>query len=393
MINNLTYSKIPSLTEITSLISKLKEYGADVSRIASSEQGNPVLGIRLGKGALRLVVVAGQHGSEPAPVIASILFTYKLLRDELRPKLLRREVLEKTSIIVIPLMNPDGFSKLEECLKLCRAPSWSCECIEARLTAKLEDINRDWLWLKHNATRSAHRLINEIDPHIVLDLHEFYARGGAPPKWAYETEGFNAYVTDTPYLGVSQEITWLSLTLAKRVKNAIESTIGWNTKIIRPGNGLAVYPPIYLGTHAPLEGSAKLLVETWGTGLGPYLLYERVHAHIEAITEAVKLLLEEPKLVEYIKNADREYDKVIGRLFGVKYTIKGRDIGEVKRILSEHSIEYVDRGEHIVVEMPQRYSRTTLFLLDHEYPPNKELVAKNRQVLLDSYLDVEIVKE
>ncbi len=386
------YKAIPGLNEVINTILGLRDLGVDVVEITKSEQGNPILGIRLGKGSLRLVVIAGQHGSEPAPVLASILFVYKLLRDEFRPKLHRREVVEKTSMLIVPLVNPDGFSKLRSCLESCGAPSWKCECVEARLTAMSEDINRDWLWLRHNAVRGVHSLINDMDPHIVLDLHEFYAQGGSPPKWAHETEGFDAYVTDTPYLGVSQEVTYLSLTLAKHVKDAIESSIGWTTKIIRPSNGLAAYPPIYLGTHAPIEGSAKLLVETWGVGLGEYLLYERIQAHIEAITEALKLLLGDPKLVEEVKKVDREYDRVIGEAFGGHYTIKGKDLEEAKRILSEHRIKYVDHGDHITMETPQRYSRTTLFLLDKEYPPNRELIRRSRQALLDSNLEVEVEK-
>ncbi len=387
------YRSIPSLAEVLEAVSKLRELGASVIEITTSERGNPVLGILIGRGGTRLAVVAGQHGSEPAPVLASTLFVYRLLKDDLRPRLSRREVLDKATILVVPLANPDGFEVLKPCLDACGAPSWRCECVEARLTARMEDLNRDWLWLKHNATRGIHHLINDLDPHVVLDLHEFYARKGSPPRWAHEVEGFDAYVTDAPYLGVSPEISYLSLSLAKRVKEAIESSTGWVTRIVRPGNGLTAYPPIYLGTHVPMEGSAKLLIETWGVGLGSYLLYERVVAHVEAIAEVVRSLLDDVKLVEEVKKMDREYDRIVGEAVGGRYVVRGRDVGEAKRVLSSHRIRFEDHGDHVVVEMPQRYSRTTLFLLDREYLPNRELVRRGREALLDSYLEVEVEKE
>ncbi len=386
------YEKIPSIEEVFSAIKKLEEYGVKIVELAKSEGNKPIYALEYGKGDKRIVVVAGQHGSEPAPILASIIFMYKLIDNELSDTISRREAFDECRITIIPLVNPDGFAHLRKCLENCRAPDWRCECIRARLTSLLVDINRDWLLLKHNATRTIHRLVNTIDPHVILDLHEFYAQGGSPPKWAHETEGFNAYVTDTPYLGVSTEITHVSYMLAQKVRDAIVNTTGWPTRIIRPGNGLAVLPPIYLGTHFPIEGIPKLLVETWGVGLGVFLLYERINAHIETIASTLRFAIDNIDFIEKAKKIDKKYDRIVGEMFGSKYVIEGRELNEASRVLKQHGIEYVRKNNTIEVTMPQKYSRTALFLLDREYYPNKILALKNNIHIIDKLFDVKIRK-
>ena len=386
------YEKIPLIEEVFNAIKRLEEYGVRVVELTRSEGNKPIYALEYGRGNKKIVVIAGQHGSEPAPILASIMFMYKLLGNELSDTISRREAFNECHITIVPLVNPDGFAHLKKCLEDCNAPDWKCECIKARLTSLLVDINRDWLLLKHNATRTIHKLINTIDPHVILDLHEFYAQGGSPPKWAHETEGFNAYITDTPYLGVSTEITYVSYMLAQKIRDTVLNVTGWPTKIIRAGNGLAVLPPIYLGTHFPIEGIPKILVETWGVGLGRFLLYERINAHIETIASTLRFTIDNIDLIEKAKEADKKYDKVIGETFGSKYIIEGKELEEASKVLEYHEIRYVRRNNAIEVAMPQKYSRTTLFLLDKEYYPNRILALKNNVHVIDRLFDVKIRK-
>ncbi len=387
---NRLFTRIPEFNELAKIIEGARDLGVEVVVLGKTEEGRPIYGVCFGRGKARLAVVSSQHGSEPAPALASTVFVYKALRDELRIK--RSELLNNYKVLVVPVANPDGFSRLRKCLEECKAPNWKCECVEARFTSLLEDPNRDWLLLKHRSTQAIHKAINEFDPHIVLDLHEFYAIGGAPPKWAHETEGFDAYVTDTPYLGLSPEIMTLSAEVAVRVRNAIESSMGWKTKIIRPGGGLGVYPPIYLGTHAPFEGCAKLLVETWGVGLGDFLLYERVRIHLEAILTTLELM-RDLEFLEYVKYMDQKYDETIGQETNAKYIIRGKELDKAKELLSKHKIEYKQIGNELHVELPQKYSRIALFLLDKDYYINKILARKNSLVTIDKLIDVQVVKK
>ena len=379
---------LPTVEELLDAIARLDELGARVDRIGTSSGGRPIYSVDIGSGDIVVFIVATQHGSEPAPAIATTLFLYRLLKDDLRPKLKKSDVLSKVRIIAVPLANPDGYAKLVSCMRNVE-PSWSRPCIEARYING-RDPNRDWLELTLPEVRAIHALLTKIRPHIVLDLHEFYAKGGCPPRWPHETEGFDAYVTDTPYLGVSSEVMWVSYTLAKRIRDVAEAVSGWSVKLARP-NGIAPYPPIYLGTHAPLEGSAKILVESWGVGLGNYLLTDRVSIHLEAIAETVIFAIDSHRDLLDMVEGDRDYDMSIGRRYSAVFHIRGRDLGEAKRILESHGVEVEIIDEELRVRIPNRVgvNRIALSMLSNEFFLNKALPPRKRYTL-EKLLDVSI---
>lgn len=115
---------------------------------------------------------------------------------------------------------------------------------------------------------------------------------------------------------------------------------------MRPGGGLAAYPPIYLGTHAPFESSAKLSVETWGVGLGDYLLYERVDIRLEAVTTTIEYMLEEAETIEYAKKFDHIYDRTIGEETVARYVVAREEVDQACRILKEHRIRFKRERRH-----------------------------------------------
>ncbi len=344
--------------------------GARVRILGHSAEGRDVLGIEIGRGGARVAIVAGQHGSEPAPPIASIEFLKEVAKD---PEV--AEALENCRILIVPLANPDGFSKLVSCLETCGAPSWKCECPEARLLASGDDMNRDWLFLRNPETQAVHKALNEFDPHVVLDLHEFYAIGGAPPRWAHETEGFDAYVTDAPYAGVSPEIQFVSRILAELSLKAVRSASGFKVELRRVRIAEPIEPS-YLGVHAPLEGAAKVLVETWGVGLGRYLLYERVSAHLEVIKNVVSWCAKNAEFLEKVKEVDRAYDRACWDLYAAsEYEIEGKGVSEVSRVLHAHGVPHDVINGKIVVRSDRvpRYCRIALTLLERRYIATPEI--------------------
>jgi len=374
--------KLPTLDELVREIESLRSVGVEVYIVGESSEGRPIYALKLGRGPIRIAAIGGQHGNEPAPAIA-LVSALKILAS------LGRD-LDLYTILAIPLANPDGFSRLHRCLEECHAPDWRCECVEARLTASGVDMNREWLTLRTPENRCIHDELTRFDPHIVLDLHEFYAVGGSPPRWAHETEGFDAYVTDAPYLGVSPEIMALSAKLAEIAKRSIESVTGLKTRIRRPCTAPCPVPPIYLGSHVPLEGCAKVLVETWGVGLGNFMLYERVEAHTEVVLQIVDFVTKNVERILRAKNIDARYDAAVGSSYGSKYVVRGRDVDEAQRILAAHRIDVVRRGEVLEVSMPARFSRLALTMLEPEYDLSRELEACGRSVRLDRLLNVVI---
>ena len=374
--------EVPSLEEVYREIESLKSVGVTIEEIGRSGEDRPIYALRLGRGPARVAVVCGQHGNEPAPIIASLRALRTLAS-------LGRD-LDLFTMLVIPLANPDGFSKLRRCLEECHAPDWRCECIDARLTSSGIDMNREWLTLRTPENRCIHRALTEFEPHTVLDLHEFYAVGGAPPRWAHETEGFDAYVTDAPYLGVSPEIMNISARLAEIARRAVESSTGLKTRIRRPCSPPCAVPPIYLGSHFPLEGCAKVLVETWGVGLGSFMLYERVEAHTEVILQIVDYVTRNIDRIDRAKRIDADYDRVVGSHYGSKYVVRGRDVEEAHRVLSAHRIDARLVNGVLEVRMPSPSSRIALAMLEPEYELTRELEAIGRSVKLDRLLNVGI---
>ncbi len=356
---------IPSYEEYSSMLRKAcRDLGVEPRVIGRSREGREIIAIEVGRGRARVAVVAGQHGSEPAPPLAVARFLTLLSSD----KGLRRE-LEDCKFLLIPLANPDGFSRLRECLEECGAPSWKCECSSARLLTSGEDMNRDWLFLRNPETQAVHKALNEFDPHVVLDLHEFYAVGGAPPRWAHETEGFDAYVTDAPYAGVSPEVQVVSKILAEEAMKGVKEASGFKTVLRR----VCVAEPIepsYLGVHAPLEGAAKVLVETWGVGLGSYLLYERVSAHLEVIRRVASWCSRNYEVLERVKELDRDFDRLCWEKYAAQsYVVSGEGLEEASRILRSHGVLHDVANGKIVVsrDRPPRYSRIALHLLEPRY--------------------------
>ncbi len=367
--------RIPSFSEYAESLRRLSSsIGAEAASIGRSAEGREILAVRLGKGRARVAVVAGQHGSEPAPPLAILRFLETLARD----RALLKRVAESCRLMLVPLANPDGFSKLRGCLERCGAPSWRCECADARLLSSGDDMNRDWLLLRNPETRAIHRELNDFDPHIVLDLHEFYAVGGCPPRWAHETEGFDAYVTDAPYAGVSPEIQTISRELAELSARAVRSASGFRVELRRVGVAVPIEPS-YLGVHAPLEGCAKVLVETWGVGLGTYLLYERVHAHAQVVTETCLWCATHTELLDKAKAVDRAYDEVCWEHYASDtYVISGEGVEEVSRVMKLHGVPHsIDSGRIVVSkDRKPRYCRIALAMLEPSYiaTPGKPLV-------------------
>ena len=371
--------RIPSYEEYAEVLKSLSSaVGAEAVAIGRSAEGREILAIKLGRGRARVAVVAGQHGSEPAPPLAILRLLEMLSRD----RALLRRIAESCRLMLVAVANPDGFSRLRSCLERCGAPNWRCECAEARLLSSGEDMNRDWLFLRNPETQAIHRELNDFDPHVVLDLHEFYAVGGCPPRWAHETEGFDAYVTDAPYAGVSPEIQVVSRELAELSAKAVRDASGFKVEMRRVGVAVAIEPS-YLGVHAPLEGCAKVLVETWGVGLGTYLLYERVSAHTQVIVETCLWCGSHAELLDRAKAVDRAYDEACWEHYASDtYVISGDGVEEASRVLKLHGVPHAVDSGRIVVSKDRRprYCRIALTLLEPSYvaTPGKPLVENLR---------------
>ncbi len=101
-----------------------------------------------------MLLIAGQHGDEPAGTEALLIAAQQLASGALRP------LLRQVNVIVVPRANPDGAAR------------------GRRSTANGIDMNRDHLLLRTPEARALARLVVDYRPMVVVDSHEFPAVGG-----------------------------------------------------------------------------------------------------------------------------------------------------------------------------------------------------------------------
>ncbi|MHB0912643.1 MAG: M14 family zinc carboxypeptidase [Armatimonadota bacterium] len=126
-------------------------------RIGWSVEKRPIYGVELTggapqKGGVRIMLLCGQHGNEPTPVTAMLDLAEELARSSDPHRL---ALLEKCTILLVPVVNPDGFARYK------------------RLNARGADLNRDWGFPSQPETKAVARLASDFKPQLLVDEHEW----------------------------------------------------------------------------------------------------------------------------------------------------------------------------------------------------------------------------
>jgi hypothetical protein len=247
-------------------------------RIGASQEGRvmPVLvlsadAVQTGAQARRLgrpvVVMAGlQHGNEPAGGEAMLVLAKELATGSLRP------LLDRLTVVIVPHSNPDGAYYFR------RSPYSTV------------DINRDHVKLDLPETRALHRVVNEFEPHVFVDAHEFSVAN----RWIEKFGTLQSYdlmvqyatnpnvhpsltaLADGKFLGKFREASgragyssfWY-YTTSYNMKNLLVLMGGTTPDIGR--------------NFAGLQNSVSFLIESRGVGIGREGFARRVHSHVVAI--------------------------------------------------------------------------------------------------------------
>ncbi len=121
--------------------------------IGRSQKRNAILMVSLARTdapdvpRANVMVVAAQHGNEPAGTRAALELIRAVVTGE-------EELPPGVIVHIVPVANPDGTMAFR------------------RLTANGGNINRDWNSRVLPETRAIERTIEEIDPDVLIDLHE-----------------------------------------------------------------------------------------------------------------------------------------------------------------------------------------------------------------------------
>ena len=273
-----------------------------------------------------VVVVAGQHGDEPAGTEALIVVAQELASGRLA------SVLERVDVILVPRANPDGANAF------------------TRAAADGTDINRDHLLLRTPEARALTRLVTERAPVVVLDLHEYPVDAGFNAKFGgvqrYDALLQYATVANLPPFVTRAAEEWFRQPLIASLKGAGLSSDWYATTSSDPADRTLAMGGVgpQIGRNANgLRNAVSLLVETRGGGIGRTDLKRRVQAQVVATTSVLASAASHAAdLVKLRQFVDRETASLACRGEVVldaaptpgeyAYSMIDRDSGEIRRL-------------------------------------------------------------
>src|SRR4030042_5757810 len=140
--------------EIIPLIKKLQEHSMfTIAKAGESLEGREIFLVSTGKGKTKILLWSQMHGDEPTATMAMFdIFNFFLADDNFNN--LRKEILEKTTLFFIPMLNPDGAEKFK------------------RQNASEIDINRDAKKLLFPESQILESVYQKIKKKFAFNLHD-----------------------------------------------------------------------------------------------------------------------------------------------------------------------------------------------------------------------------
>ena len=247
-----------------------------VVSLGNSQRGEPIEALAFTRPAATtaaaparrpsVVILAGQHGDEPAGTEALIVIAQELASGRLAG------VLDHLDVVILPRANPDGAAAF------------------TRGTADGTDLNRDHVLLKTPEARAIARLLVDFAPIVVLDLHEY----PVSPEFAAKFGGvqpFDALLQYATAPNIAPFVTkaaeeWFRQPLVATLRSAGLSVDWYSTVSADPADRSLAMGGVgaQIGRNASgLRNAVSLLVETRGGGMGRVDLKRRVQTQIVAV--------------------------------------------------------------------------------------------------------------
>jgi Zinc carboxypeptidase len=209
-----------------------------------------------------VLIVAQQHGNEPAGSEAALVIAERLSGGDLK------SLLEEINVLIVPRANPDGAEAF------------------VRDTGAHIDMNRDHLLLRTSEARAIALVAREYQPDVVIDAHEFTVMD----RWVTKFGGVMSYDALIQYATVGNLPPSLTKEAETRFRTAILAALagadlkphwyfttetGSSDQTVSMGG---VQPDTWRNVGG-LRNAVSFLLETRGVGIGRAHFKRRVRTH------------------------------------------------------------------------------------------------------------------
>ncbi|OGU55910.1 MAG: hypothetical protein A2V66_18365 [Ignavibacteria bacterium RBG_13_36_8] len=225
--------------EIIPLIKKLQEHSMfTIAKAGESLEGREIFLVSTGKGKTKILLWSQMHGDESTATMAMFdIFNFFLADDNFNN--LRKEILEKTTLFFIPMLNPDGAEKFK------------------RQNASEIDINRDAKKLLFPESQILESVYRKIKPKFAFNLHDQnsnYTVGitGKPAVLSFLAPPFD-------YYNSLNNARKLSIQVIIDIYNKVSKIIP--NQIARYNDE---YEPRAFGDNFVKRGTSSILIESGG---------------------------------------------------------------------------------------------------------------------------------
>ncbi|MBC7681625.1 MAG: succinylglutamate desuccinylase/aspartoacylase family protein [Ferruginibacter sp.] len=254
-----------------------------VLRIGLSQQGVPLEALLLTRanspdapsviatGRPTVMIVAQQHGNEPAGSEAALVVARELAQGLLEP------LLDKINVLIVPRANPDGAA------------------VNQRTTANGIDMNRDHLLLNSPEARALAQLGRDYQPTVVLDAHEYTVVGRYLEKFG-AIQKFDALLQYAMTANLPEFLTRASEEWYRRPAVAALKSQGLSSEWYYTTSTDIDDHVLSMGGTQPdtgrnvngLKNTVSMLVESRGVGIGRLHIQRRVHTQVTAMVSMLQ---------------------------------------------------------------------------------------------------------